>query len=450
MPKHFIPLGFAICCCLSSAAIAEDLLDTYRLAQKSDPQLAAAEASYLATTENKAISRGGVLPNISLSADGARNSDETTYSPDFGGNTAKNDYNNYGYRLELRQTIYRRDNFLQLDEADARILQAEAEYQAAQQGLVLRLARAYFGVLGAQDTLHFSRAEKEAIGRQLEQTQQRFEVGLTAITDVNEAQARYDLVNAQEIEAQFRLDDQREALRELTGQYPEKPATLRKETPLPAPEPADPDAWNKMALEQNLTLRSVRLASEIAALQVKRSSSGHHPTLDLALAHNYSKGGSFVDQSTNNSIGLQFNLPIYQGGSTSAAVRQSRHQHDAARQNVERQYRSTEATTRTAYRGVTASIVRVQALKQAVVSNQSALDATEAGYEVGTRTSVDVLNARRELFRAQRDYAQSRYDYIIVGLTLKEAAGSLNEEDLAQINKWLEEGTPGSSSPVQP
>ncbi len=436
MSKRFIPLGFAISCCLSGAVLAEDLLDTYQLAKQNDPQLAAAEANYLATREAKPLSRAGVLPSINFSANVSRNTDDTTYlNPIF---DKKTSYNNYGYRLELRQTLYRRDNFLQLDEADTRILQAEADYQAAKQGLVLRLAQAYFDVLAAQDNLHFSRAEKAAIARQLEQTKQRFEVGLTAITDVNEAQARYDLVNAQEIEAQFRLDDRREVLREITGQYPRQPATLRKQTPLPAPEPADPNAWNKLALEQNLALRAARFANQLAALQVKRSRSGHQPTLDLALTHNYSQGGSFVDTITSNSIGLQFNLPIYSGGGTSAAVRQSLHQHDAARQKLEQQHRATEASTRTAYRSVTASIVRVQALKQAVISNQSALDATEAGYEVGTRTSVDVLNARRELFRAQRDYAQSRYDYIISSLALKNAAGMLSYDDLVQINQWLE------------
>jgi len=441
MSKHFISLGFALSCCISGAALAEDLLDTYQLAKQNDPQLAAAEANYLATSETRSLSRAGVLPNINLSVNASRNADDTTYlNPLF---DKKTSYNNYGYRLELRQTLYRRDNFLQLDEADTRILQAETEFQAAEQGLILRLARAYFDVLAAQDNLHFSRAEKEAIARQLEQTRQRFEVGLTAITDVHEAQARYDLVNAQEIEAQFRLDDRREVLREITGQYLQQPATLRKQTPLPAPEPADPNAWNKLALEQNPALRVARLTSRLAALQVKRSRSGHQPTLDLALTHNYSKGGSFVDEVTSNSIGLQFNLPLYSGGGTSAAVRQSQHQHDAARQNLEQQHRATEAGTRTAYRSVTASIVRVQALKQAVISNQSALDATEAGYEVGTRTSVDVLNARRELFRAQRDYAQSRYDYILGSLALKDAAGMLSDDDLAQINQWLEDSTSG-------
>jgi len=437
MSKRFIPLGFAIGCIISSTALAENLLDTYRLAKQNDPQLAAAEATYYAALEAKPLSRAGILPTLNLSANASRSVDDTTYVvPGF---DSKIGYNNYGYRLELRQPIYRRDNFLQLDEADSRIVQAETEYQAAEQGLILRLARAYFEVLAAQDNLHFARAEKEAIGRQLEQTRQRFEVGLTAITDVNEAQARYDLINAQEIEAQFRLDDRREALREITGQYPQQPATLRKQTPLPEPEPADPDAWNKTALEHNLTLLARRYATEIAAIQVKRSRSGHHPTLDLAMTHRTSKGGSFVDQSISNTIGLQFNLPLYTGGATSAAVRQAIHQHKAAQQLLEQQRRATEASTRTAYRGVTASIVRVQALKQAVISNQSALDATEAGYEVGTRTSVDVLNARRELFRAQRDYAQSRYDYIIVSLKLKEAAGLLTYDDLVQINQWLED-----------
>ncbi len=445
MSTRFIHLGFAISCCISSAALAGDLLDTYQLAKQNDPQLAAAEATYYAALEEKSLSRAGVLPSIDFSAGGSRVNDDTIYveRPNTSNSGTSISYTNYTYRLELRQAIYRRDSFLQLDEADTRILQAETEYQAAEQGLVLRLAQAYFDVLAAQDNLHFSRAEKEAIARQLEQTRQRFEVGLTAITDVHEAQARYDLVNSQEIAAQFRLDDRREVLHEITGQYLQQPASLRKQTPLPAPEPADPNAWNKLALEQNLALRVAHLSSQLAALQVKRSRSGHQPTLDLTLTHNYSKGGSFVDEVTSNSIGLQFNLPLYSGGGTSAAVRQRLHQHDAARQKLEQQHRATEAGARTAYRSVTASIVLVQALKQAVISNQSALDATEAGYEVGTRTSVDVLNARRELFLAQRDYAQSRYDYIINSLALKDAAGILSQDDLVQINQWLEADTPG-------
>ncbi len=444
MSKHFIHLGFAISCCISSIALADDLLDTYQLAKQNDPQLAAAEASYYAALEAKSLSRSGVRPRIQLSANAARNADDTTY--DNRAFPSRNFYyNTYGYTLSLSQPLYRADNFIQLKQADASIAQADIEYQASQQELILRLAKAYFDVLAAQDTLHFSKAEKKAISRQLEQTRQRFEVGLTAITDVHEAQARYDLVNAQEIEAQFRLDDKREALREITGQYPLQPATLRKQTPLPAPEPANPDTWNETALEQNLKLLASRYATEVAAIQVKRSRSGHRPTLDLVLSNssNTSTGGAFANETKRNTIGLQFNLPIYEGGGTAATIRQATYQHSAAQQRLEQQRRATEASTRTAYRSVTASIVRVQALKQAVISNQSALDATEAGYEVGTRTSVDVLNARRELFRAQRDYAQSRYDYIINSLALKDAAGILSFDDLVQINQWLENSTSG-------
>ncbi len=441
MSKRFIPLGFAISCCLSSAALAEDLLDTYRLAQQSDPQLAAAAANFEAAREEKSLSRAGLLPSINLSASAARSIDDTTYlNPLF---NKKIGYNNYGYQLALTQPLFRAERFTALALTDLRIAKARSEYEAAKQALLLRVARAYFEVLAAQDNLHFARAEQVAVARQLEQTKQRFEVGLTAITDVNEAQARHDLIGAQVIAAEFALDDKRETLRQITGQYPDQPVPLAQDLRLPPPEPADMDAWNKAALEQNLKLQAARYAAKLAEKAVQQSRNGHLPTLDLTLSHSKSSGGSFVDESVSNRVGVQFNLPIYGGGGTSAAVRQARSQYQAARHNLEQQRRATEAGTRTAYRSVTASIVRVQALKQAVISNQSALDATEAGYEVGTRTSVDVLNARRELFRAQRDYAQARYDYIISSLTLKDAAGMLSQNDLQQINQWLEDSAPG-------
>ena len=435
MSKRFIPLGFAISCCLSSAVLAEDLLETYQMALHNDPQLAAAEATFLAAREAKPLSRAGVLPTLSLSANAARSIDDNTYlNPLFDNKVG---YNNYGYSLSLTQTLYRKDNFLQLDEADTRIQQAGAQYTAAQIDLIVRVARAYFNVLAASDVLRFKRAELSAIKRQLDQTKQRFEVGLTAITDVNDAQARHDLTNAEVIQAEFTLADRREALRQIIGNYPGNLARLVEDVTLPAPEPANIEAWHKAALEQNLQLQAARFATEVAAIQIKRSRSGHYPTLDLVASHRNTNGGSFIDESTQNSVGLQFNLPLYTGGAVSAQVRQSRYQFDSAKQNLEQTLRATEANVRNAYRAVTASIVRVQALKQAVVSNQSALAATEAGYDVGTRTSVDVLNARRALFRAQSDYAQSRYDYIIASLLLKQSVGTLSQQDLENINKWL-------------
>ena len=436
MSKRIVNLGFAIACCLSGNALAEDLLETYRLAQQNDPQLAGAEATYQAAREAKPLSRAGVLPSIVLSANGSRNENDASYAL-AGIPSSKTYYTNYGYSLELRQPIYRKENFVKLEEADVSIAQAEAQFHAAQQDLILRLASAYFDVLSAQDTLHFSRAELAAVSRQLEQTKQRFEVGLTAITDVNDAQARHDLIKAQVLAAEFDVDNKREALRQITSEYPQQPARLGEDTQLPPPEPADIEAWNKAAMEQNLQLLAARYASELAAKNIQLSRSGHYPTLDLLLSHTNTHGGSFIDENTTNAIGLQFNLPLYSGGGTSAAIRQSQDKFTAAQHALTQQRRVTEASTRNAYRAVTASIVRVQALQQAVVSTQSALDATEAGYEVGTRTSVDVLDARRELFRAQRDYTQARYDYIIASLTLKQAAGILSVQDLENINRWL-------------
>jgi outer membrane protein len=304
----------------------------------------------------------------------------------------------------------------------------------------MRVATRYFLVLGAQDNLDFVQADKQAIERTLDQAQQRFEVGLAAITDTLEAQARYDIAVSDEINAEQLLADSREALRELTDVLPEAPEILKPEIPLLAPDPANQDQWVSAAVEQNPLVLAARAATETAKQEIQVQRSGHYPSLDVTADYSYLdiRFGGEVDQKRNDSaIGLELNLPLYQGGQVSSRTRQSRELYNQAREQQLQQRRLTERQTRNNYNGVMSGISKVKALKNAVRSNEKAVEAAEAGFEVGTRTIVDVLDAQRELLRARRDHARSRYDYLLDTLRLKQATGILEETDLAQINDWL-------------
>ncbi|MEW5755413.1 MAG: TolC family outer membrane protein [Pseudomonadota bacterium] len=424
----------------SAAATAGDLMSAYQQARSSDPQFRSAEAARLAAQEVKTQARAGFLPAVNLGASASKSEGESTVKST--GATIDSDSSSTGYSLSLTQPIYRRTTYVNNKIADAQIAQSEADYQNARQALILRLSEAYFGVLAAQDNLAFARAEKEAIARQLDQTKQRYEVGLIAITDVHESQAAYDSAVAAEIAAENRLNIARERLREITAVSITELSGLKTETPLVTPEPTDIEAWVKRALEQNLQLASLQQQVAVARQTVESARSGHYPTLDLTAQHRYFDEQKFTNTTledvTDTTIALQLNVPLYQGGATSSRVRQSRHQLTQAQEGYEQQRRLIERATRSAYLDVVAGISRVKALQQALVSSQSALEASEAGLEVGTRTTVDVLAARRELFRAQSNLAQARYDYILATLRLQDAAGMLDEEDVATVNAWLQ------------
>jgi len=305
---------------------------------------------------------------------------------------------------------------------------------------MIRVAERYFEVLAAQDGLTFTRGEKESIGRQLEQTKQRFNVGLIAITDVHEAQSRFDLSIANVISAENRVANAHESMREVTGNYVKTFAILSEDTPLVEPKPANIDMWGEMALKQNLQLTSAKFSVDIARSGVKTQKSPHFPTVDLVGNHNFSdslESTPIGQETTSTSVSVQFSWNLYQGGATSSRVAAARHRLEQARQALEIQHRATVRSARNAYLGVIAGISRVKALKQAVISQQSALDATQAGFDVGTRTTVDVLNARTLLFSSQRNYSESRYDFILDSLRLKLAAGSLSAVDLNLVNDWL-------------
>ena len=421
---------------------AAGLMEAYAQAAAGDPTLRQAEANRQASQEAKPQARALSLPTISASA-------EDDYNFGVGGpGTSESSFNGYNVSVTLTQPVYNRGNKVQQRQADSVVNQADADYLSAQQDLMIRVSERYFDVLARQDDLTFTIADKDAIARQLEQAKRRFEVGLITITDVHEAQARFDLAAANEIVVRNNLSDSQEALREITGQFYDELNGLSDRMPLRPPEPTDPKIWETQAMEFNPQLRSATFAVETAREAVNLAQSDHYPTLDL-IANRTHSDLSHTGSSRNNSIGLQLNIPIYQGGAVLSRTREASFQYEAAKEFLEGQQRSIIRQVRDAYRGLKAAISSVKALNQAQISNQSALEATEAGFEVGTRTIVDVLNAQRELFRAQRDYAQSRYSYILNGLRLKQASGQISPADLEEIEGWLEpqpSAKPGSSS----
>jgi outer membrane protein len=308
---------------------------------------------------------------------------------------------------------------------------------------MMRVAEGYFTVLAAQDDVSFAMAELDALALQLEQTQQRFDVGVATITDVVESQAAYDLANASVIEADNALINAKERLQEVAGVYVERLTSLKTESPLVKPDPLNVEQWTNNALSQNLTLKVARKEVETAQQEIELKKSGHYPSLDLVGQKQYDSqsesnfgGGSKTHLET---LGIQVSIPIYQGGTVSSQTREASHRLEQAMQQEEQQRRAVVRQTREAYNSVLSGISRVKALKQATLSGEKALESTEAGFEVGTRTTVDVVNVRRDLFSARRDYAQARYTYILNSLRLKQAVGVLTESDLDLINQWLED-----------
>ena len=382
--------------------------------------------------------RAAFLPSVQASASVIGNDQDvrqSTFSP-----RSRPSFQDTRLQLSVTQPLYRKDLWISLGQADISIQQANVEYASARQNLMLRTADSYFSVLRALDERSFADATREAFEQQLKQSQQRFEVGLIAITDVEEAKSGFDRARADVIAADNALDTAKEALREITGEYHPTLALLGEQTPLVVPEPANIDDWTETALQQNLDLLASLFAADRAREEISRQQSRHLPTVDLVASYDNNKtGGQFGDSELRtNSIGFQLVVPIYEGGTVLSSTRESRHLYQQSVDQVEQARRSAQRQTRNAYLGVKSGIARVQALGQAVRSAESALEAIEAGFQVGTRTSVDVLNATRDLFRAKRDHALARYDYIIDILSLKQAAGTLSEEDLLTINAWLE------------
>jgi outer membrane protein len=475
-----------LACCVAlvlGAPIArgENLLEVYQHAVRSDPLIREAEAHRLAALEAKPQARGVLFPQVNVGGqlymanadtEGFQRQFREVVNPDTGESSAvavsvpfsnETDTDRYwDYDAQLTQTLFRWDQWQRLKQADSRVALAEANYRAAQQDLMVRVSTRYFDVLAADDTLGAAEATLEAVNRQLEQAEKRFEVGLIAITDVQEARAAHDSATAGVIAAKRALASAQEFLRELSGEAYAQLVKPAEAMPLDQPDPFDEQAWVDQALEQNLNVVASRLGVDIAKSNVKIAQSGFMPTLDLYAR--YGESDSTADSLTtvpkefqdpdlpvqsfpadlnrvDDQIGVRLNIPIFTGGVTRSQVREQTYLHRAERERLDGSMRSAERQARDAYLGVIAEKARVKALQQAVKSNQTALEATEAGFEVGTRTTVDVLDARRRLFEAQRDYARSRYDYLINVVRLKSAAGVLLPADLAAINTNLTQPT---------
>jgi outer membrane protein len=450
------PIAATVALMLSTSSQAENLIDVYRAAMQNDPQFLASEARAEAAKAGIGIARSSLLPQISggvgrtktFSDTEREGIDEDTGLPSTASSETETDTDTISLRLD--QQIYNHATWVGLSQAEKRAAQAELGFKGELQGLVVRASEAYFNVLSAQDGVQLAQSELESIGKQLEQTKQRFNVGLIAITDVHEAQARYDQAQANMISAQNTLDNANESLRQITGTYYQAISRLKADLPLTSPDPASADDWVKVAQENNLSLRAQRQAADVARDEIKRQRAGHYPTLAL--------NGTYRDQQSDSEttipsspvdipgandvketqVTLQLSVPIFSGFGTSAATDQASANYVVAAQDMEKQHRQTVRDARSAYLGLQAAISSVKALTQAEMSAQSALEATQAGFEVGTRTIVDVLQATSNLYQAKRNLWRARYDYALNVLRLKAAAGTLVEDDLVKVNSWLE------------
>jgi len=457
-------LTLVACALCFHAAFAADLVAVYQRALQNDPQLREAEANRLAALESKPQALSALLPQLNGSALASKERDvgptnlienvaiqggpPIIEASPFDGHTVTHEHK---YGVDLKQNIFRWENWVALQRADAQVAQAEADYQAAQQDLIARVAQRYFDILAAQDDLDAQEGALNSVTRQLEQAEQRYSVGLIAITDVQEARAAHDSSAAAVIAAKRQVASAKELLREITGDLFDSLARPGEPFALDNPDPVSEDRWVEMALQQNLSLVSSRLAADIARDNVSSARGGHFPSLDL-VGSSYKLntdansiytdgtpyGSSTLDQN-QRSIGIQLTFPLYSGGMVSSQVRQAVYQHRAAKERLERVARQTEHDARDAYLGVISEITHVKALQRAVESNTTALNATQAGYEAGTRTAVDVLESRRLWIQAKSDYSRSRYDYMMNVLKLQQAAGILSEQSLNRLNAQLKE-----------
>lgn len=417
-------------CTPYAAAHAADLLQIYQQALASDPVYQSARHALRAGEEKITQGRAAILPVIGIggsttrSGDGMRNAVDT-------------------YTLQLTQPLLRIANWETYRQGKLSAAIDEARFAQARQDLILRVSLAYFDVLGTQDTLRLLQAQKSAISEQLAAAKRNFDIGAATITDTNEAQARHDLASAQEIAAQNELDTAFGRLQRIIGRSPASLSPLRANVRLDMPQPAQIEPWISSAEQQNLDVAVRQAALEIARSDIRRHRAGHYPTVDLVAGRNYLDQNSRLTPYTNgrgyaNSIGVQWNVPLYSGFSVSSKVNESIALADRARADLESARRTAVLDARQAYLGVSNGLSQVKAYEAAEISSLSALESNRLGYQVGVRINIDVLDAQRQLFAARRDLARARYDTLMNGLKLKAAAGNLGEDDLANINRLLE------------
>jgi outer membrane protein len=427
---------------LAGGAHAADLLSVYRDAVTHDAPFASARAAVAAGREKLPQGRAGLLPTISLGANTTWNETENTRR--VGGATATSaDYNTHGWTVTLTQPLFRWQNWVGYQQSELAVAVAEAQFGAAQMDLIVRTVQGYFDVLLAQDVLTTAQAQKSATAEQLESARRNFDVGTTTITDTHEAQARFDLITAQEIAALNELTVKRHVLQTLTGKAAEAVQPLRKSVALTAPQPADMGQWVTMAETGASAVQIAQAGLEIAKREIGKQRAGHYPTLDLVAtrgnsAQSFSSTvGSGVDGKFST-IGLQFSLPLFAGGAVSSKDREAFALKERAMADLDNARRTSALSVRQAYLGVTSGLAQIKAYEAALVSSRSALESNKLGYEVGVRINIDVLNAQTQLYDTMQKLAKARLDTTLALLKLKAGAGTLSEDDVAAVNLLLE------------
>ena len=434
---RLLPLPIALAAAFAPAARAQSLMELYESARAYDAAWQSAKAQYDANLYRAEQARAGILPQAGLSA-GVSRTNLNIDNP-----ATDRSYNTQNATLSASQPLYRPANYATYKQGLRQLQLAEYQLTQASQDLVVRVSQAYFDVLAAQDTLTFVRAQKSATAEQLASAKRNFEVGTATITDTREAQARYDLVLAQEIQAENDLRVKKLALDTLVGKQDAKPLPLAMPGALPAPEPANPEAWVSQAEEMSPAIQQARTGVEIAQLEIDKAKAGHKPTVDLTASYNITRNrnGSATSLLSNEpragTVGVALNLPLFSGFAVENRVRETVSLEQKARADLENTRRTVAQSVRTAYFGVVSGQNQVRALESAEASSQSALDANRLGYQVGVRINIDVLNAQSQLFQTKRDLSQARYNVLLGHLKLRQANGSLQPEDLTRLNTLL-------------
>ncbi len=436
-------LPLALAAAFAAPAGAQSLTELYEAARAQDAAWQSAKAQFESAQARAEQARAGLLPTVGVTASTSRTQFDSV--PRSGGAATARDFGTTNLGLQASQPLYRPVNLVNHEQGQRQVEAARAVLSAASQDLIVRVSQAYFDVLAAQDTLAFVRAQKSAVSEQLASARRNFEVGTATITDTREAQARFDLVSAQELQAENDLRIKRLALDTVTGRTDAKPRPVAQPLALPLPQPADAEAWVRTSEDSNPSVAQARVALEVARLETRKARAGHLPTLDLSASRSLARnnGGTAVSgsstQTYNSQIGVNVSMPLFAGFSVQNRIRETLSLEDKAQADLEKARRDVAQGVRTAYFSVVSGSGQVKALEAAEASSQSALDANRLGYQVGVRINIDVLNSQSQLFQPKRDLAVARYNVLMGSLRLRQAAGTLQAEDLATINKLLQQ-----------
>jgi len=435
---RLLPLTLAVGAALALPVQAQSLFDLYESARGFDAAFQSAKAQYDANLHKADQAKANLLPTVGLTA----SANSTTLNTESSNPPSSRTFDTQSTSVNLTQPLYRPANLASYEQGKRQADLAEAQLRAAEQDLIVRVSQAYFDVLNAQDTLAFVGAQKTAVAEQLASAKRNFEVGTATITDTREAQARYDLVIAQEIAADNDLRVKKLALDQLVGKTGTAPKPLAA-SELPALLPTDVSVWVDQSQDIHPSIKQARIAFDVAKLETEKAVAGHKPTLDLTASYNLNSnvGGTSLSSTssrTNSSaVGVSFNLPLFAGFATQNRVRETMSLEEKARADLENAQRTVAQGTRAAFFGVVSGLGQVKALQAAEASSQSALDANKLGYQVGVRINIDVLNSQSQLYQTKRDLSKARYDVLVGGLKLRQASGSLKTDDLQGVNALL-------------